>query len=208
MLLCGCPDPDTDPPADAGPDGHVTCPFPYLGDPSKPVVVTPLVLGADGTSEELVDGGDVPLIFPPQGGRVAFLGARAQNLDPCAIRISGTMRDTQTKQVTFDVRTINLRPAADGWGESVDADYNSFSNIPVCPNNWASKNAYDESFELELTVTDRKKRSGTVKVSGIPRCAEPDKEVACKCICKVDYVTGEPCGDPDAGVDGGGGGGS
>jgi hypothetical protein len=170
------------------------------------MIVEPKVLGADAESTKLVDGGDVPLIFPPQGGRVVYVGARVMNVDPCAVRLAGLMRDPKTKKITFDTRTINLKPAADGWGESVDDDYNTFSNIPVCPNQWgASTAAFDEEFEFELTVTDREKRSGTAKVNGIPRCAEPDKEAACKCICKYDYMTGEQCADPDGGAGGNGG---
>src|SRR5262245_22852151 len=126
LALASCPS-GGEGPKDAGPEAQPTCPFEFLGDPNEPMELTLRVLGPDDVSKELEEDGEVPLVFPPQGGRVAFVGARAKNLDPCAVRLTGVMRDMSSKEITFDKRTINLQPAPDGWGQSVDADFNTFS---------------------------------------------------------------------------------
>src|SRR5215472_149449 len=87
-LLVGCSQSSVHPPSDAGrdvqeaappPDG-TTCGIPFLGDPSMPPAIQPIALGADGTSSPLSDGSTIALLFPPQGGRVIFVGAHATNI--------------------------------------------------------------------------------------------------------------------------------
>jgi len=102
------------------------------------------VLGTNGVSTPVQSGGTVPLVTPPQGGRVIFLGVRATNVDPCAVKITGAIRDPATKQVRVDARTVNLSPSGDGYGVSVDSSISSFANVPVCPNEWASTDAFDQ----------------------------------------------------------------
>ena len=205
LLATGCPETDPETTPDAGADATQSCPFDFVGDPAQDVAIVPIVLGVDGKSTELHDGDDIPLIFPPQGGRVVFVGARAQNLDPCAVVIGGTMRDPVNAKLTFDNRTINLRPGDDGWATSLDADYNTFSNIPICPNQWgASKDAFDQHFEVEISVKDRGGRKASAKVDVVPRCAEPENLDNCKCICKFGYTTGEQCSSGSGGAGGGG----
>ena len=63
---------------------------------------------------------------------------------------------------------------------------------------------FNQTFELEVLVQDRRKRQVSKKIKVTPRCAETGaKESACRCLCKKDYVLGETCGE-DAGTDGGG----
>ena len=219
LLLGGCPEGDDGPQGDAGPDTAIsdappsTCDAGFLGDPGQPPIIELRALKPDGTDVPLADGDDLAVIFPPQGGRVAFVGIRAINLDACGVQITGALRDTTTMQLRADGRTLNLDREPDGWGTSghgttakieESALIGNYSNIPLCPNQWASTNVYDTTFELEVLVQDRGKRqvSKTIKVT--PRCAEPgDKEVSCRCLCKKDYVLGEACGESDAGTDGG-----
>jgi hypothetical protein len=199
---CG---PDTDPPADAGPPdaSHPGCTLEFLGDPSKEPELEITALGAQAPSVIVHEGDTVPLIFPPQGGRVIFAGARATNLDPCGVKLAGGLRDPATKQLRVDIRTVNLKPGDDGWGASDDTDFSTFSNVPICPNNWASTSAYDATFELTITVTDRAMRTISKTLNVVPTCAEPDKLKDCLCICKQGYVLGESC-DGDGGVGDGG----
>lgn len=219
LLLAGCPGGDGAPQGDAGPDSAVVdapsfpCDAGFLGDPAQSPIIELRALKADGTDVPLNDGDDLAVIFPPQGGRVAFVGVRALNLDACGVQITGALRDPSTQQLRADGRTLNLDREPDGWGTSghgttakieESALIGNYSNIPLCPNQWASTNVYDTTFELEVLVVDRGKRqvSKTIKVT--PRCAEPgDKEVACRCLCKKGYVLGEACGESDAGSDGG-----
>ncbi len=161
-------------PADAGPDGGPRgCTYGFLGDPTKPAEVQVLALGPGMTAVPLQDGDTVALAFPPQGGRVIFAGVRATNLDPCGATLGGAIRDETTQEVRLDTRTVNLLPGGDGWGASDPTDISTFSNVPVCPNEWSSTNLYGTEYQLELTVTDRAGRTVTQKLPVIPECSEP-----------------------------------
>ena len=209
--LCACPA-STPATSDAGPivsDGG--CGVGFLGDPSKDIDFEFRALRADATDAPLADGADLALIFPPQGGRVAFVGVRATNVDPCSLQLTGALRDEATQQVRVDARTVNLIPSGDGWGtsapasETISAARDSYSNVPLCPNQWASSDVFDHEFQLEITIRDRLKRTMTKTIKVTPRCAEPDRAVECRCLCKLGYVLGEACGAEDAGpIDAGG----
>src|SRR5262249_38284949 len=115
--LAGCPDDDAPPPADGGVVPEASpCAAGFLGDPTKEPMIELRTLLADGTDVPLAEGGDLAVMFPPQGGRVAFVGVRAINVDGCALQIIGALRDPLTKQVRLDGRTVNLRRETDGWG--------------------------------------------------------------------------------------------
>jgi hypothetical protein len=205
LLLLGCA-PTPSPPA---PDAAPVCGAAVLGDRSKDIDFEFRVVGADAIDKPLKDGDDVPLVFPPQGGRVVFVGVRATNIDPCAVQLSGAIRDVSTKQVRVDARTINLNPDGTGWGtsgtpsQSLIAAVSNYSNVPLCPNQWSATNVFDTPYELEVTLTEHhdantpaRKLTKTIKVT--PRCSEPGQlEVECRCICHGGYQLGEVC---DAGA--------
>lgn len=197
-------------PTEEGPTPPVQCAAGFLGDATKEPMIELRALRPDGTDVPLRDGDDLAVLFPPQGGRVAFVGARVVNVDGCGLQIIGALRDPLSKQVRLDGRTLNLRREPDGWGttgrgsttdiESSD-EIGDYSNIPLCPNQWANQDVFDVPFELEVQITDRRKKTATAKILVTPRCAEPGpKETACRCLCKKDYVLGESCGE-DAGAD-------
>lgn len=181
VVLLGCS------PSRDAPDAAPSCSLPFIGDKSKPIELELTVLEG-GSARVLKDGVDVPLILPPQGGRVVFLGVRATNIDPCAVKLSGAIRDTATNQVRVDTRTVNLRD-----GASIDADISTFSNVPMCPNQWAGTDAFDQPFRVEVEVRDKSGRTANKQLTVTPRCNEAGKEAECKCICKKGYVLGEPC---------------
>lgn len=191
-------------PEPAGPvDSGPMCTLAFIGDKSKPLEIVLTVRDAMGRSIPLNEGDDVPLIFPPQGGRVVFVGARVNNVDPCAVKLSGAIRDVATNQVRVDNRTVNLVLGSDGWGGGVDEDISTFSNVPMCPNQWASTDAFDKPFRVEITVQDKTGRSASKQAMVTPRCAEPANLEECLCICKNGYVLGETCAPlADAGADG------
>lgn len=195
-----CSSPSPPPEIDAGPIGG--CKLAYLGDPSAEPILEVIALGPEGELHPVSDGGSVSLIFPPQGGRVVFAGVRATNVDPCAVRIAGALRDPVTKQVRLDNRIINLEPTEDGHGRSAPTDISTFSNIPACPNQWASDDIFDKPYELTVSLTDRDGKKVTKVMTVHPRCDEPGREAECLCMCAGDYVLGMQC-DPtlDAGAD-------
>ena len=168
--------------------------------------IAPVYMAPDESVQPLVDGEAVPLVFPPQGGRVLFIGVRATNLSPCGVKLTGVARDLATEQIRFDARPLNLVPGPDGKGGSIAGDLSSFSNVPICPNQWASTDAFDQTFGLELQVQDQDGKKGEVKLQAKLTCAEPANEEGCKCICKQGYTTDQVCNEPlaDGGVDGGG----
>jgi len=213
--LAGCPGggeatPASDGGVEAAPS---TCAAGYLGDPTKDIVLELRALRADGTDVALDEGDDLAIVFPPQGGRVSFIGVRALNLDGCGAQVIGALRDLGSRQVRVDGRTVNLTREADGWGTTGQgttaniedsAAIGDYSNVPVCPNEWADVDVFDQPFEVEVKVVDRSKKTATKVIKVTPRCAESGaKGTACRCLCKHGYVLGEPCGE-DAGVPDGG----
>jgi hypothetical protein len=210
VLAAACSDP-APPPSDGGADagdggggGPHGCTTGFVGDEAKAPELVITVLGAVSAAgaTPVTDGDTVPLIFPPQGGRVIFAGARARNVAACGATLTGALRDKTTKQVRLDARTVNLIPASDGWVETDATDYSSFSNVPVCPNQWSTTNLYGTVYELEITVADRDGRSVTKTIDVTPTCAEPDNLAECLCICRGGYKLGEVCA-ADGGTDGG-----
>lgn len=218
-LVAGCPSAGNGEPPDAamGTDtGSGTCPTGFLGDPAREPTLELRALRADGTDVALGDGDDLAIVLPPQGGRVAFLGVRATNVDGCAMQIVGALRDPLSQRVMIDGRTVNLTREGDGWGttgrgatltniEDSQA-IGDYSNVPLCPNSWADQDVFDRPFEVEVKITDRQKRTASKKLRVTPRCAEPGpKETACRCLCKRGYVLGETCGEDAGASDGGSG---
>jgi hypothetical protein len=169
------------------------CKLGFLGDASAPVDMRVVALTAGGQLVDLVEGGTIDMILPPQGGRVVFVGAVLTNIEACYVELSGAMRDNVTNQVRVDQRTTNLSPIDGGFGGPVAADISTFSNIPLCPNQWASSAVYGTSFELTVSVIDRDGRSASQSLQVTPSCAEPMFEAECSCQCQQDYMLGEAC---------------
>lgn len=186
---------------DAGDAGPHHCTFGFLGDPTKDPELELIALGADGVSSPIKDGDTIALIFPIQGGRVIFAGARATNLAACGVQLAGAVRDLTSMQVRIDSRTVNLRPTGDGWGVSDDDDQSSFANVPLCPNQWSDTDVFATEYQLIITLTDRDQRTVTKTAKVKPACAEPDHAAECFCTCQGGYVLGQKCdgGAPDAG---------
>jgi len=208
LLAAGCSSPGeqgdagTDAPSDAPESFDAEpCAAGYLGDPSAPPDFTFQIVRADDSVAPLNDGDTVPLILPPQGGRVFFVGVRATNVDGCSLQLTGALRDLSTNAVRVDSRTVDLVATGDGWGVSGMATTNvtgaiaDFSNVPVCPNEWSQTNIYGNVYGLEVTIQDRRGKMLTKKIHVTPQCAEPANLDECLCICKAGYVLGQPCGD-------------
>lgn len=170
-----------------------SCQLPFLGDASKPIEIKVTARGADLVSKEISEGAQVPLILPPQGGRVMFIGVLATNLSPCSVEINGTLRDLGSNETRVDGRKTNLATTADGWGSSVDTDISTFSMIPTCPNQWASTDVFGHTFELELSITAKNGQMASKKLNVTPVCGEPANEAECKCQCTMGYTLGTTC---------------
>jgi hypothetical protein len=166
----------------------------FLGDPLLAPEIELYVLGLDPRPAAVVDGDRVPLIQAPQGGKHIFAGFRARNLDMCPVAITGVVRDTSTGQVRFERRPVVFRDGGDGWAYPREPDQiSSYANIAVCPNSWATKDIFEQSFELELTARDREGRTVTVTRVVTPYCAQPEREADCLCSCAQGYVMERQC---------------
>lgn len=194
LAAAGCGPDLPEQPADAGPDA-APCAAGFLGDPAGDAAMEIIALGVEAASAVVEEGGEVALILPPQGGRVIFAGVRATNVDACGAKITGVLRETSSGKIQIDARTVNLKAFGDGWGGSSDTDISTFANIPICPNQWASQDAFGKEYELEVSLKDRGERTVKKTVRVTPACAEPANEAQCLCICKGGYVLGEMCVD-------------
>jgi hypothetical protein len=193
-----------------------TCELGFLGDPSQEPRVELTVLGLDGKLFSPTDGDTVPLITPPQGGRIVFAGVRATNMSPCSVQLTGSLREVggvEPEAVRIEARTINLDVGDDGWGSSKESDISTMANIPVCPNQWSEFDVFGHLFKLSVTLEDKEGNTATTSVQVTPACLleenlqvdgqTPEELLAdCNCTCKKGYMLGEVCG---AGGGGGGG---
>jgi hypothetical protein len=187
-----------------GPANQEPCSTGFLGNASAPPQFQVLVLNADLSAMTVQDGGAVPLVKPPQGGRAIFVGVRATNVDGCGLMLGGALRDPTTRQVRPDSRTVNLIAEGDGWGVSggvsgAPAEIANFSNILACANQWSKTNVDGSPYDLEVSIQDRKGRTARQVLTVTPYCGEPANLAECVCICKAGYMQGETC---DAGSGG------
>jgi hypothetical protein len=90
---------------------------------------------------------------------------------------------------------MNLDPSSDGFGTSVDTNIATFANIPVCPNQWSSRDLFDQDYELEMVLKDWKGRAARRTFTVKPVCneSEPGLSAECRCICRHGYILGEKC---------------
>lgn len=193
--LAACsPSPDT-PDGGGGAGGGAHCTLPDVGDPKMPIQMELTIRGIDETSAPAKDGDTVPMITPPQGGRVVFIGVRATNLNPCGVDVKGVIRDEANKHVVLDERTVNLKADGKGWGSSSDEVISTFSNVPVCPNEWSSTDIFGHEYELTMAILDKAGRSAEKTIKATLSCAETDPmlDAECHCICKQGYVLGQTC---------------
>jgi hypothetical protein len=169
------------------------CTLEFLGDRDKPIEMELVYLDAEDALHPLEDGATLPMIVPPQGGWVVFVGARATNVDPCGLTIKGVLRDPGNEQVRVDERTTRLEPLGDGWGGPIEGDISTFSNVPTCPNQWASVDLPGNPIELTYAMTDRGGRTAKRTITVVPECAEAAFKNSCSCQCRANYVLGESC---------------
>ncbi len=201
LCLSGCPGGTGGGTVDAGPGDP--CGLAFLGDPAAELRFTPTALGPTLASGPLTNGSTVSLVMPPQGGRVALIGVRdATHLDPCGVSLLAAVKDPASRRLQLDARILNLPPGDNGLGASIDLDISTFANVPLCPNQWASADLFDQDYELTLTLTDRTGRSATRTLTLRPACDVPGEVEACRCLCKKDYKLGDVCVDGPSG-DGG-----
>lgn len=187
--LAACPSPDPEP---------LRC---FVGDPAAPPELVLIHQTASGTIAVTREDQTVPLLQPPQGGRVMFIGVRARNLDGCPVTITAALFDTCSEDViALERRPIRLEPTADGWLEPLQPhEISNYSNLPACPRAGLTRDVHGEPYRLLVSIEDKDGRRVEATRIIVPTCAGLFAET-CPCECSRDYILGEAC---EGGVDAG-----
>lgn len=159
-----------------------------IGDPNGAPMLEITHLDAAFTMSPTPEGSTIPLVFPPQGGWILLLGARATNIDGCHLNITTSIKDAGgTAVLSLDRRPTHLDDQGDGWGLTALTTY---GNLAVCPQAAPTRNLHDQPYEVtvELEADDGKHAAKTVTVT--PVCPDPDPTGLCLCQCDKDYVLG------------------
>jgi hypothetical protein len=171
-----------------------TCP---VGDRRLPIELTAMTW--DGSAEtaavELVDGGEVVLRRPAQGGKVLYLGVRARNVDACGVQLTSALRDpTSGEVIALDQRPVPLVAGGDGWAVPAPPFEQALTNLGVCPNADAEVDVDGHPWRLELRLEETSgARRATIELTVWPRCPVGEEAFECACECDSDFHVGGEC---------------
>lgn len=183
------------------PDAGVDC---FVGDPDQAPEMQLVYRTALGEMADLMEGANVPLIVPPQGGMVVIIGARMRNVNICGMQMSALLRDTCTDRILGrEGRPIFLERSADGWAVPIEPSrLDNYVNINACPNLVSSRDLDEEPYRVELRAVNlAAELEMTSQMSITAVCGEPNAERLCECQCDADYVLGrDDCYAIDAGT--------
>lgn len=169
----------------------------FVGDPSLPPEIVPIFRTIEGTIDVIDDGDRIPLIDPPQGGKVMIVGVRARNMDGCPMEIGTLIRDPGSLSIAAaEIRPISM-VEVDGWLEPLfPAEIANYGNLPACPAFGAMRDINDQPWDLGVRAIDKDMRRAEVTRHITPFCAETEVLEACDCECDDDYRLGVAC-EPD-----------
>lgn len=169
-------------------DAGAQCP---VGDPSAPAQLEIVNLDANLEVVKTTPNAPVPLVAPPQGGWIVFLGARATNLDGCRVNLTTSFRDVPDGPIIqVDRRPTQLDDTGDGWAITRTS---MAGNLPICPQLTATRNLHDEPYEITVTLEDAYGQRASQSMVIVPVCPNPDATGRCLCECDQHYVVGGPC---------------
>ena len=170
----------------------------FFGDESKPLEFDIVHRDADGECVSTEEMGEIPLIQPPQGGKVLFVGVRARNLNGCGLTLATALVEPDTGSViSLERRPVMLEPVGDGWMEPErPTEASNYSNLPACPRADLERSIEGEPYELRVSITDKDGRKGSASMQVIPICGESKLAELCQCECSKDYRLGGACSKP------------
>jgi hypothetical protein len=196
-ILAGCEterEPDAGPPpcpADAG----------FLGSPDAEPEIEVGEITFEGDWVPISEGATLSLFTPPQGGKIALVGARVTNMQGCGAHLTGRLRDpTQEGEpvVAHEGRIVRFEPMGDGWGEvPVGEDERTVlaagANLPACFN-YEARDMDGCDWVLHVTVEDQDGRSvearfpvGLTCLDADPGLDDPMERQICECECAAHY---------------------
>jgi hypothetical protein len=184
-LACGDP-------VDSGANESESC---FVGDADEPIELEVVHRAADGACVPISDMAEVPLIQPPQGGKILFVGVRARNLDGCGLTLATALVEPDTGAVvSLERRPVTLERGADGWMlPERPSEASNYSNLPACPRADLTRSVEGEIYELRVNITDSAGRKAGTSIHVIPTCGEPALSELCHCECSKDYKLGGGC---------------
>jgi hypothetical protein len=166
------------------------------GDPKQPLEIDLVYRDVNGAMMPLAELADLPLIQPPQGGKVLLVGVRARNIEGCTLMLSTALRDAADNMiVSLERRPVSLEPDADGWLRPLQPmELSNYSNLPACPHANLTHSINGEPYVIEISATDAAGRNAKLTRKIVPTCAEPASLDLCLCECTKDYTLGGACG--------------
>ena len=198
LALPGCEE-DEDPPVPEA------CPLDgdFCGSSDEPPEIELIQIAYDGTFTPLHDGDVVPMFTPPQGGKIALIGARIHNMAGCGAILIGRLRDPTVEDEPVSVhegRTVRFTEMDDrpGWGEvrpGPDARtvLAAGSNIPTCQN-YEDRDMDDCDWIADVSVEDREGRQASARAriqlacpTDDPGRQDEDEQALCECECAAHY---------------------
>jgi hypothetical protein len=158
------------------------------GGSDEPTACTEIAAGdafmvvseANSTIRDVVEGGEVPLIRPIQGGQILLVGARVRSSEKCTYRAAGTVNDLATDvQLGRDERTLELLPQPDGFA-TPEQGFVPLINVPVCPSGAATGRIDDNPLNLRVELaTEEDDLVLTLNATVVPVCSDAGCHTDC-----------------------------
>lgn len=190
---------DVAPTPDAGIEPEPVPPC-IIGDENGEAELELIYRTVDGEVADLIDNGEVPLILPPQGGKVTLIGVRAKNVT-CRLLLNGNLSNSLCGggPIGLDGKPVNLELRDDGFGYPAAAEtLQNYVNIPVCPTFSSTRDGDGQPYALQVRATEVRRldeetaRTHVLTATVTPVCAEPEIFDLCRCDCDADKVLGVP----------------
>jgi hypothetical protein len=174
----------------------------FVGDPAKAVEFEVVYRTADGETKSTEDMAEIPLIQPPQGGKVLFVGVRARNINGCGLTLATALCEPENGAVvSLERRPVTLELDADGWmSPQRPTEASNYSNLPACPRADLARSIEGEVYELRVSITDSAGRKAGTSMQVVPTCGEPERSELCHCECSKDYKLGGLCSEASGAV--------
>ncbi|MBK7862173.1 MAG: hypothetical protein IPJ65_26875 [Archangiaceae bacterium] len=119
----------------------------------------------DGGAEAL--GDELFVQVPPQGGHVAYVGAKVTNFEGCRLELRASLYPPDSGSLAAEEkRRVDLTVD----GASDPSDPANFANVPVCPN-YGTRDFPGLPWVLVVEAKQRDGRSVSVTRTVVPSCA-------------------------------------
>ena len=170
----------------------------FVGDASQPVEFEIVHQTAQRECVTTEDMAEIPLIQPPQGGKVLFVSVRARNLNGCGLTLATALAEPESGSIiSLERRPVTLKLREDGWMDpDRPSEASNYSNLPACPRADLDRSIEGELYELRVNITDKDGRKASASTRVVPICGEPNLAELCQCECSKDYQLGAQCSAP------------